>query len=402
MSMNCRFRRANGAPFLARAPQSRETENLETARLLPREGASTDARRRTAMVVGWMSGCALYVAAYTSAIRLSTGLDLATSILGAFANSIPDALAAPVVLRAAGGADPRFRSGWRFALLGSAFVVWSVLGAAVGLSAIHTWHDHAWRFSLDTRNLAWKALLSLLLFGVLAGVGLAQFHAREAREASARALRADAARAESRLAALRAQLNPHFILNILHSLVGLAERDPRATSGALERLGTTLRYALRVQTRGSDRVAMRDELAFTSEYLELERLRLGDRLECRFFVDEAALGRIVPPFVLQPLVENAVLHAIAPRAGGGVVSIRIERDGEALLVQVEDDGSTAPSGRTSDPTQGEGLGLRLLKSRLDALYDDAETLLIDRSSLGGLRVSLRLSGEPWARDERLE
>jgi hypothetical protein len=380
---------------------SRETDVLETP-LTAHGDASTDARRRIAIRTTWVSAYALYVAAYTGAIHLSTGIDAATALLGGFANSIPEALAAPLVLRATKGPGLRARSRFRIALLASGFVVWSVLGTAVGLSAIHAWQEGAWRFVLDTRNLAWKALLSLLVFGVLSGIGRARFHANASREAAARALRAEAVRAESRLAVLRAQLNPHFILNVLHSLVGLAERDPAATSAALERLGTTLRYALRVQSLGSDRVALRDELAFTREYLELERLRLGERLERRFFVEEAELSRVVPPFVLQPLVENAVLHAIAPRARGGVVSIRIARDGEALLVQVEDDGSASVSDGGAVPTRGEGLGLALLKSRLDALYGGNGTLTSDRSPLGGRRATLRLVGEPGARGEGAE
>ncbi|MFI5120157.1 MAG: sensor histidine kinase [Thermoanaerobaculia bacterium] len=359
-------------------------------------------RRRIAILVIWVSACALYVAAYTSAIRLSLGLDFLTSLVAGIANSLPDALAAPFVLRTTGRPRIRSRSAWQLGLLAVAFVIWSVLGATTGLAVVRAWHEHSWHFSLDSRNVSWKALQSLLLFGVLAGVGRARFHANEAREASARALRAETIHAESRLAVLRAQLNPHFILNVLHSLVGLAERDPHATSSALERLGTTLRYVLRVQSRGSDRVALRDELGFTREYLELERLRLGARLETRFLVDDGALSRIVPPFVLQPLVENAVLHVIAPRARGGIVSIRIEPDGESLVIQVEDDGTAPVSGRSPDMARNGGLGLRLLKSRLDALYGENGTLVIDRSPLGGHRVTLRLAGEPWAREEGSE
>ena len=367
----------------------RETEALET---------SPDTDRRTAILVTWASAYALYVAAYTSAIRISLGLDFPNSLVAGVANSLPDALAAPLVLRATSRAGIRSRSVWRLAFLAAAFVTWSVLGATAGIAVVRAFYEHSWSFSVDSRNVAWKALQSLLLFGVLAGVGRARFHANEAREASARALRFETLRAESRLAALRAQLNPHFILNVLHSLVGLAERDPPTTAGALERLGTTLRYALRVQSRGNDRVALRDEVEFTREYLGLERLRLGDRLESRISVDDSTLSRIVPPFVLQPLVENAVLHAVAPRTSGGVVSIRIEQVGDALVIQVEDDGSTPTREGKREGTREGGLGLRLLESRLEALYGGKETLVLDRSPLGGLRASVRLVGEPWARE----
>jgi len=373
---------------LSRALPARETGTVLEA--------STE---RRAAALSWGSAAALYLLAYTAAIGLSfREMGIGFALLAAFANLVPDALAAPLVVRAASrpaGLGRGNGGNLRLALLAPVFVVWSGLGSTLALAAIRGVEEGIWRFTPDTRNLAWKGLFSLLVFGALAGIGRAGLRAREAREAEARALRAETLRAESRLAVLRAQLNPHFILNVLHSLVGLAERDPHATAAALERLGTTLRYALRVQSRGSDRVALRDELDFTREYLELERLRLGERLEVRLAADDAPLDRVVPPFVLQPLVENAVFHAVAPRARGGVVSIRIEGNAEALLLCVEDDG--APAARASDAAvSGSGLGLRLLRDRLEALYQERATLELDRSELGGFRATIRLLGEPAA------
>ena len=396
---NCRFSPANGASGVF--PARRDRERLppwrryaadpadgrrDGHRADPRPSSPGEARSRST------PSRTRAPSASPRASRFSTAL------LAGFANSLPDALAAPLVLRAAAGARaPAIAaSGWRLGLLAAAFVAWSVLGAALGLAAIRAWEEGSWRFSLDSRNLAWKALLSLLVFGVLAGVGRARFHSRKAREASARALRAETLRAESRLAILRAQLNPHFILNVLHSLVGLAERDPQPRAAPSSASGTTLRYALRVQSRGSDRVTLRDELAFTREYLELERLRLGDRLETRIFADDALLDRVVPPFVLQPLVENAVRHAIAPRARGGVVSIRIEEDAEALLAaggrRRGIRGLRGPRRRGPGSAGASGSGSCATGSTRSIDGDGA--LQIDRSPLGGVRASLRLVGEP--------
>jgi LytS/YehU family sensor histidine kinase len=194
-------------------------------------------------------------------------------------------------------------------------------------------------------------------------------------------------------------LNPHFVLNVLHSLVGLAQRDPALTSGALERLGATLRYALRVQAREVDTVALREELAFALDYLELERLRLGDRLETRVAIAEPLLGRMVPSFVLQPLVENSIRHAIAPQARGGVVAIAVEEVGSVLSLTVEDDGAVEPAERP--PWRDDsGVGLRLLRDRLHALYGEGATLELGRSPLGGLSVTVRIDqGDPGAREE---
>jgi signal transduction histidine kinase len=358
------------------------------------------------------SAWVLYGLAYATAVGLSYRFGYVEALLAGLVNVAPEALAAPIVLRTAAASRGRF--GWRLAVLAPAWAAWSILVSSLSLAAMRAWEVGKWEYSLDIRPVVWKALISLLAFFVIAGIGLARFHSREAREASARALRSETLRAEARLAILRAQLNPHFILNVLHSLVGLAEREPRATSGALERLGTTLRYALRVQSRASDRVALRDELAFTRDYLDLERLRLGDRLRTRISADESALDRIVPPFVLQPLVENAVIHAIAPRAKGGLVSISIslaldDAPGGALSIRVEDDGpGTDGEERAADAVAhpGNGLGLALLRDRLAALYgrngSAAGTLSIDRSPLGGTRASLRLVGEPSTAEEREE
>src|SRR6185295_2415063 len=166
--------------------------------------------------------------------------------------------------------------------------------------------------------------------------------AANAVEQARRAARAEVLSAEARLAALRARLNPHFILNLLHTLMGLVGRDPASAQAALEQLGDVLRYALRVQSQGLDEVRLREEWEFVERYLALERLRLGDRLRTRLEVEESLLDAVVPVFSLQPLVENAVRHAIAPRASGGSIDVRAARHGDTVLLTVEDDGT--PSG----------------------------------------------------------
>ncbi len=353
------------------------------------EGPATS----TAARVGWVAAYLLYFLAFAVTFGHLLRLGTVGAALVALVNTAPEAIGAPWVLRVASREGGRLRPGLRLAIAGAAYVAWC-LAATLACFAIWKASVHApWRVPTDLPNVAWKCLFSLLVFGALAGVGRARFHARRAAESAARAHRAEMLRLEARLAVLRAQLNPHFILNVLHSLVGLARRDPDATSVSLERLGTTLRYALRVQSGRRDRVSLRDELAFTQEYLELERMRLGERLAVRVRVQEAALDRPVPPFVLQPLVENAVLHSISARASGGVVAIALALDGDALLVTVDDDGSPPPSASTAR-RPGSGLGLRLLRDRLEAQYGDRGTLEVGPSPLGGTRAALRLAGEP--------
>jgi signal transduction histidine kinase len=345
-------------------------------------------QRRVAVAVTFASACALYAVAYAGALTISGRLEPWRGLVAGLANLVPDAIAAPVVLRWAGRSRPGRRAIVPLVLLGVAFVAWSTAGAVLGLRLVFDLRP-------DWRNLLWKVIFALLVYGVLAGVARVRFHAEAAREASARALRAETLRAEARLAILRAQVEPHFILNVLQSLVGLAERDPAAASAALERLGGTLRYAQRVHAGAGDRVALRDELEFTRDYLALEGLRLGERLRVREAVAEGLLGRVVPPFVLQPLVENAVRHAVAPRAAGGEVALRADEADGALRLVVEDDGP-GPTGAAERPG---GLGLRLLRDRLEALYRGGASLTLDRGPMGGLRATLWLRGEPWAPGE---
>lgn len=341
----------------------------------------------------WAGAYVALLLAYSGAFNVSMRMGLGKALLAGFANTVPEALAGPFVLRLV-AASAR-RSAARVLAGGVAFAAACLLGTAILLTAIQAADTGVWRFTIEPRGAVWRVFFSLLVYGVLVAAGLALAESRRAREASARALRAETLRAESRLAILRAQLNPHFILNVLHSLVGLAERDPRAAAETLERLGATLRYALRVQSVGDDRVTLREELTFTREYLELERLRLGERLDARIDAEEAVLGRVVMPFVLQPLVENAVVHAIAPRARGGIVRAALGEEGGSLRLAVEDDGDGASGGV---PAAGAGLGLRLLEDRLAALYGGAASLEIDRSPLGGRRVTVRLAAEPGGRD----
>ncbi|MFN7986490.1 MAG: histidine kinase [Thermoanaerobaculia bacterium] len=362
-------------------------------------GVGSDMAESAAAGIGWMAAYLLYFTAFAATFGLALHAGPFSAALLALANTGPDAVGAPGVLwavaRVEGG---RLRVAARLAALGAAYVVCCLAGT---LGALWLWKaaSHgSWRLPTDAPNVAWKCLFSMLVFGALAGVGRARYHARRAADAAARAHRAEMLRLEARLSILRAQLNPHFILNVLHSLVGLARRDPETTSTTLERLGTTLRYALRVQSRRCDRVPLREELEFTAEYLELERLRLGERLVVRLRTEEAALSRPVPPFVLQPLVENAIVHAIAPRASGGVVEVTIATEGGVLLVTVDDDGGPGPS-PAAPRRPGSGLGLGLLRDRLDAQYGGRGALEIGPSPLGGTRARLRLDGEPAGADE---
>lgn len=204
-----------------------------------------------------------------------------------------------------------------------------------------------------------------------------------ANDATARAAQAEAIAARSQLAALRAQVNPHFLFNALHSVVHLIPRDPTRAARAAEQVAALLRATLEEKR---DLVPLDDELGFVRRYLELERLRFGDRLTVTEHVDEDALDVLVPVFSVQTLVENAVRHGAAPRVGPTMIDLSATRTNGTLAVSVRDngDGAVREVMETSN-----GTGLRRLRERLAVLYDRRAHLDIDGSS-GGFVASLSL------------
>jgi LytS/YehU family sensor histidine kinase len=199
--------------------------------------------------------------------------------------------------------------------------------------------------------------------------------------------RAEALRARAELALLRSQLNPHFVLNTLHALMGLVRREPVKAEAALERLGELLRFGLHVHHASLDQVAFREEWAFVSSYLALEQMRLGDRLRLSLSAGEDVMDVPIPPFALQPLVENAITHAISPRREGGRLDLRVRRVGGRLLLEVEDDGpGTSEAAVSASPR----LGVRLLRERLATLYGGDAHMAFEHVAEGGLRVRLDL------------
>lgn len=235
--------------------------------------------------------------------------------------------------------------------------------------------------------LGWELLTGFFLYGIVAGVAHGvTVNGRLRRERDA-ASRAEALRARAELHAVRAQIHPHFLFNTLHSIAALVRSDPDAAERALERLATLLRR-LMDETRGSaDRVPLGEEWAIVREQLALEQLRFGDRLGVAAELEPDALDCLVPVLTLQPLVENAIKHAVAPRSAPTTVHIGARIEGELLVVEVRDDGRGAdPRAAMSAP----GLGLRAVKQRLLAAYGDRGGLHVESSPGAGFRAVMSL------------
>ena len=333
----------------------------------------------------------VYASIYALSFALGGAPSIAIAIRSALANAIPDGLLGLAVHRASRTIDrdpaaaaqlvrrhvPRAVALVALAVAGKVLLFWldDILVARVP-------------FQISPGILTWWVFLSALIYVTVAAISHAWLIARRLREEEANAVRAEALRARAEIAALRAQLNPHFLFNTLHSVLGLVRSNPTLAEAALEKLGDLLRYATRVHRNGVDWIAFRHEQEFVDTYLDLEAVRLGDRLHVVHDVDEPVLDTIVPTFSLQPLVENAVRHGIAPRAAGGRISIRanLAPDGHRLRLEVCNDGD----GRDAPAGEEGGLGLRVLRDRLDALYRGAALMTAGPTPDGGYSVVLTL------------
>jgi LytS/YehU family sensor histidine kinase len=195
---------------------------------------------------------------------------------------------------------------------------------------------------------------------------------------------AQAHAAKAQLAALRAPLNPHFLFNALHAVAAMVP-DGSSAEEAVERLGGLLRYTL--DESGSDTVALEEEWRFTRDYLALEQLRFDAPLRVVADLPHDLLACRIPPFTLQPLVENAVRHGMAPGGAGLEIRFRAKAVEGSLELEVRDDGVGAPPAM---PGAGGGTGLRDLRDRLAAQLGGAARVELDTAPGKGFRVTLTL------------
>lgn len=195
--------------------------------------------------------------------------------------------------------------------------------------------------------------------------------------------------AEARLSALRMQLNPHFLFNTLNAVSALADHDPAGVRKMIARLSSLLRRVLNA-TYSAPLAPLRDEAAFLSDYLDVQRIRLSDTLRVEEAWEEATLNALVPPLILQPLVENAIGHGIALiEEGIGTVRLSSHVEGDQLVLRVQNDGPDPASISDAEPA-GSGVGLRNTRDRLEALFPDAAGLSLTPVLGGGALAEIRL------------
>jgi two-component system LytT family sensor kinase len=204
---------------------------------------------------------------------------------------------------------------------------------------------------------------------------------RQSREATLREL---AAQAE--LKALRAQVNPHFLFNSLNTISDLIVTDPAKAEAMTVLLAKVFRHVLMHSDRQLTRVS--EEMAFLETYLGIEQVRFGERLRVSMDVDPAVSEERIPSLILQPVVENAIKHGLAPKVGNGRISITAGRQGEFVRLAVEDDGVGAATDAQDVQPPGSGLGLKIIAERLRTLYQGRASLNFQAAESLGSRVTI--------------
>ena len=236
-------------------------------------------------------------------------------------------------------------------------------------------------------GLAWQLVTGLITYALIAGALYARGALRREAQQTRAVERAETLRLRAELSALRARLDPHFLFNVLQTLGALAAEQPTKTHAALEHLSGLLRRRIDAGADSDDSVSFANELADARQYLALERLRVGDRLATTEDVDPATLPLVMPKFMLQPLVENAIRHGLAPRAEGGRLTIQTRVNGTHWTLSVIDDGTGA------DPSRFEGgssVGIPVLRDRLRLRFGGDAGLAVNTAPGAGCSVTVRL------------
>ena len=264
-------------------------------------------------------------------------------------------------------------------LLGVRLALWPAVTSYPGFN----WFRFSQRIFLT--NMDW----TLMTYSAIVGLSHALAYYRESQARALNAVQLEAQLSEARLRTLQAELHPHFLFNTLHAISTLVHTKPDLADRMISRLSDLLR--LTFDRSGATRVPLQEELEFLEKYLEIEQTRFQDRLTVRYEIDPDTLDAEVPRLILQPLVENAIQHGVAPRSGPGLVQIASRRQNGRLWLEVRDDGVGLNAGARARIRSG--IGLANTRDRLDCLYGNSHSL--DFSDGGpGLAVRIEIPYEP--------
>lgn len=253
---------------------------------------------------------------------------------------------------------------------------------------LNSWGIRPFVFTYTVRSVINNASENIGIYALILFLQHAVAYYNRFREGELRASKLKAQLAQAQVEALKMQLHPHFLFNTLHSISSLIHKDSEAADRMIARLGDFLRLTL--ENSGKQEVKLEEELEFLKCYLEIEQVRFYDRLATDFFIEPQTLDLMVPNLILQPIVENAIRHGIAPRSSPGRIEIRAEQDNGRLSIQVKDNGPGLKLAASGEGVRREGLGLANTRARLRQHYGDQHRFDILSEPSGGMIVRLEI------------
>jgi hypothetical protein len=230
--------------------------------------------------------------------------------------------------------------------------------------------------------------VEVIIYGFICGICAFLYSRMQTQQALIQKLEVERQLTQAQLKVLQMQMEPHFLFNTLNAITSLVAhgRNPEAMK-TLAHLNTILRTTL--QRRAPEKVLFADELRIIESYLAIQKVRFASRLEVKMDISPEAMDGLVPCFLLQPIVENAIQHGIAPTAAGGLIETHVKRVGDTLWMQVRDNGR----GPTDSKTEGHGIGMQNTRERLAYFYPDAHEFQAVAPAEGGYEVTIQIPYE---------
>jgi signal transduction histidine kinase len=292
---------------------------------------------------------------------------------------------------------------WPTAFKPSSLTVIAHLGVSCLLAATHlallqhtvgfaSWYWPAWGSLINNRTFRLDNLerfgVELVIYGFISGVCAVLNFRMQAQLALVQKLEVERQLTQAQLQALQTQIEPHFLFNTMNAIISLvAQKRNDQAMKVLDHLNTILRTTL--QRKAPEKVPFAEELKIVESYLAIQQVRFAHRLEIKIEASPEALESLVPSFLLQPIVENAIQHGIEPMEAGGSVETCVKRVGDRLWLQVRDNGS----GASDSSTKGHGIGMQNIKERLAYFYPESYAFDAGSRETGGYQVTIQIPYE---------
>ena len=240
-------------------------------------------------------------------------------------------------------------------------------------------------FRLRGSREVWDVYLTLLFYSIQFGVFHLYMYSKKLKKQELLSAELSKLNAQSELSALKAQLNPHFLYNVFNTINSAIPATAKNARNMVNELSDLFRYQLKASRE--DRVAVREELEFAQKYLDLEKERFGERLQYKIDIDNGLEDVLIPPMIIQPLVENSIKHGISPQIKGGLIKVEVSRLNENLHFTICDTGKGI-DGQKHSKLLKKGVGLSNTNERLIKLY--GKGLELNNNKPSGLCVSFSI------------